>query len=72
MQAEPQQQTEQPKPAEPTEADLEHDAARLHREISGLDERIEKLNGERAHKRKELRATTSKLVTLKLKTTINT
>jgi hypothetical protein len=64
--AQPQTETPQPKPEETTES-LEHDAARLHREIEILEGKKKTVTDDIAAKRKELRAATSKLVTLKLK-----
>jgi peptidoglycan hydrolase CwlO-like protein len=55
---------------EPTEQQLEHDAARLHREIEILDGRIKELNAQRSEKKKEIRGITSKIVTIKLRTAI--
>jgi hypothetical protein len=55
------------KQPEPSQADLEHRASVLTKDIAGIDGEIKTLSTERALKHKELRSITSKLVTLKLK-----
>lgn len=57
---------EQPKPEQTAES-LEHDAARLHREIEIIEGQIKAKYAEKAAKKKELDAVTRKLVTIRIK-----
>ena len=61
------QDTQAPQPAPNPQDELEHDAARLHREIGILEGKKQSLNTEITSRRKELRIVTSKLVTAEIK-----
>jgi hypothetical protein len=60
------QPQEQPKAEENLET-LEHDAARLHREIEIIDAKTKAISVERAAKKKELEGVTRRLVTIRIK-----
>ena len=62
-------QTEPPAPSTPVETPeaLEHDAARLHREIEIIEGQIKGKYADKATKKKELDGVMRKLVTIRIK-----